>query len=109
MSTCRTPAGSGSGRHRDTGTTHEVRARYTVVAGIPELIRDGIDGLLVAPGDVDALAVALARLMDDAGLRNRLALSGRARVLENYNLARNVETLAEVFTERIQTETPPRS
>jgi glycosyltransferase involved in cell wall biosynthesis len=75
----------------------------TAIAGIPELIRDGIDGLLVAPGDVDALAGALARLMDDAGLRNRFALSGRARVLESYDLARNVETLAAVFTERIQT------
>ena len=81
----------------------------TTIAGIPELIRGGIDGLLVAPGDADALAVSLARLMDDAGLRNRLALSGRARVLENYNLARNVETLAAVFTERIQTEALPRS
>jgi glycosyltransferase involved in cell wall biosynthesis len=65
--------------------------------------------LLVAPGEVDALAVALARLMDDASLRNRLALSGRARVLESYNLAQNVETLAAVFTERIQAEIPPKS
>lgn len=81
----------------------------TAIAGIPELIRDGIDGLLVAPGEVDALAVALARLMDDASLRNRLALSGRARVLESYNLAQNVETLAAVFTERIQAEIPPKS
>jgi colanic acid/amylovoran biosynthesis glycosyltransferase len=81
----------------------------TTVAGIPELIRDGIDGLLVAPGDADALGVALARLMDDAGLRSRLALSGRSRVLENYHLAHNVEALAKVFTERIQPEVLPRS
>jgi glycosyltransferase involved in cell wall biosynthesis len=81
----------------------------TTIAGIPELIRDGIDGLLVAPGDADALAEALGRMMDDASLRNRLALSGRARVLENYNLARNVETLAAVFNERIQAEAPPKS
>ena len=79
----------------------------TTIAGIPELIQDGIDGLLVAPGDADALAVALARLMDDASLRNRLAQSGRARVLEGYNLARNVEALAVVFTERIQADVPP--
>jgi colanic acid/amylovoran biosynthesis glycosyltransferase len=81
----------------------------TTIAGIPELIRNGIDGLLVAPGDVDALALTLARLMDDVDLRNRLALSGRARVLESYNLARNVETLAAVFAERIQADVPPES
>jgi glycosyltransferase involved in cell wall biosynthesis len=81
----------------------------TNIAGIPELIRDGIDGLLVAPGDVDALAVALARLMDDADLSSRLASSGRARVLESYTLALNVKALAAVFTERAQAEVPLKS
>jgi len=35
-------------------------------------------------------------------LRNRIAKSGRTRILEDYQLARNVETLAEIFTERIK-------
>ncbi|MGO9337889.1 MAG: glycosyltransferase family 4 protein [Terracidiphilus sp.] len=81
----------------------------TSIAGIPELIRNEVDGLLVTPGDAEALVAALARLMDDTDLRNRLALSGRDRILEGYNLERNVERLAAVFAERIQSEPRPRS
>jgi len=74
----------------------------TKIAGIPELIRNEIDGLLVPASDLDALTEALARLMDLSELRNRLAASGRSRVLERYDLARNVDALAEIFTERIR-------
>ena len=74
----------------------------TTITGIPELIRTEIDGLLVPPSDVDALTIALQRLMDDADLRKRLAASGRTRVLEQYDLAANVEMLATVFTNHIQ-------
>jgi len=73
----------------------------TNIAGIPELIRNHVDGLLVTPGDSAALAEALAQLMDDSGLRDRLATSGRKRVLDDYDLARSAEALAAIFTERI--------
>jgi glycosyltransferase involved in cell wall biosynthesis len=71
------------------------------ITGIPELIRDGVDGLLVAPSDVDGLVEALAKLMDDEALRLRLAQDGRARILEHYHLQRNVEELGAIFTERV--------
>jgi glycosyltransferase involved in cell wall biosynthesis len=74
----------------------------THIAGIPELIRDGIDGLLAPPSDLDALANALARLMDDAELRQRMGKSGRARVVEHFDLRRSVERLARIFAERVQ-------
>jgi colanic acid/amylovoran biosynthesis glycosyltransferase len=73
----------------------------TNITGIPELIRDGIDGLLVPASDLDALVEALARLMDSSELRKQLGTSARIRVLEHYDLARNVETLAAIFTRRI--------
>jgi colanic acid/amylovoran biosynthesis glycosyltransferase len=72
------------------------------IAGIPELIRNGIDGLLVPASDLDALVTALASLMDDKELRNRLAKNGRARILEHYDLTPNVEALAQIFAERIR-------
>ncbi len=80
----------------------EIPCVTTFIAGIPELIRDGEDGLLVPASDLDALVTALASLMDDAELRQRIGKSGRARVVENYDLRRNVERLAAIFAERVQ-------
>lgn len=75
----------------------EIPCVTTRITGIPELIRDGIDGLLVAPSDIAGLAAALARLMDDATLREQLGKAARLRVIEHYNLEKNVHRLAEVF------------
>jgi colanic acid/amylovoran biosynthesis glycosyltransferase len=79
----------------------EIPCVSTNITGIPELIRNEVDGLLVPPSDLEALIEALARLMDDENLRDRLATSGRARILEHYDLGRNVEGLAAIFTQRI--------
>ena len=74
----------------------------TRITGIPELIRDGIDGLLVAPSDATELSSALASLMDDSDLRADLARNGRARVAERYDLTRNIDRLGEVFARRLK-------
>lgn len=79
----------------------EIPCVSTFVAGIPELIRDGKDGLLVYPSDEDALAASLARLMDEPDLRRRLGEAGRRRALEKYNLETNTARLAEVLRRRI--------
>jgi glycosyltransferase involved in cell wall biosynthesis len=73
----------------------------TRITGIPELIRSGKDGLLVTPSDSQALAAALARLMDDTELRTRLAHNGRDRVREHYDLERNVGRLGQLFEVRL--------
>jgi glycosyltransferase involved in cell wall biosynthesis len=73
----------------------------THITGVPELIRNGIDGLVVAPSDLDALTDALAKLMDDAALRQRISNSARERIAEHYDLHRNVEMLAAIFGERV--------
>ena len=45
----------------------------TAVGGVPELVRDGTNGLLVGAGDADALARAIRRVVSEPGLRERLA------------------------------------
>lgn len=57
----------------------------TAVSGIPELVRDGENGLLVPPEDPQALASALLKLAADAPLRDRLAAAGRDTVAERFD------------------------
>ncbi|MGH9120045.1 MAG: glycosyltransferase [Acidimicrobiales bacterium] len=68
----------------------------TTVGGIPEVITDGVDGLLVAPGDADALATALGKLLDDDGLRSELGhrAEGRSR---DFQLAAAVHRIERVY------------
>ncbi|MBK9168957.1 MAG: glycosyltransferase family 4 protein [Bryobacterales bacterium] len=69
----------------------------TFVDGIPELVRDDFNGLLVPPADAGALATAIERLMDSEDLRTRLGREARRTVEQQYNLRRNVEQLADIF------------
>lgn len=52
--------------------------------GIPGVVSDGVDGLLVPFGDPPALATALRRLLDDSALRRRFGEAGRAKVHARY-------------------------
>jgi colanic acid/amylovoran biosynthesis glycosyltransferase len=69
----------------------------TPVAGIPELVRDGATGLLVEPGDEAALAGAIARLLADGALRDRLAGAGRAAT-EPWDMAACIAQLRARFS-----------
>ncbi|MBE9609562.1 glycosyltransferase family 4 protein [Chitinilyticum piscinae] len=66
----------------------------TRIAGIPELIADGRTGLLLPPGDEDALFEALLLLAGHPELRQRLGQRARAAVHEHYWLERNLDRLA---------------
>jgi glycosyltransferase involved in cell wall biosynthesis len=52
----------------------------TAVGGVPEIVEDGTNGLLVPPNDPESLAAAIGRLLDDAGLRDRLRHGARPSV-----------------------------
>jgi len=69
----------------------------TRAGAIEELIVDGESGLLVAPGDRDALAGGLARLIGDPGLRARLGAAGAAGLARDFSLDRGIDQLAVRF------------
>ena len=69
----------------------------TTVSGIPELIRDGVTGLLVPPDRPDAFSRALQTCIEDPSRRAALGEAGRARVTCEFDLHDNVERLAMKF------------
>lgn len=69
----------------------------TDVMGVPELVEHERSGLLVPPARADLLAHALLRLIDDAGLRDRLGHEGRRRVVTHYQRGAAVEALRAVL------------
>jgi O-antigen/teichoic acid export membrane protein/glycosyltransferase involved in cell wall biosynthesis len=74
----------------------------TPVGGIPELIEDGVEGMLVQPGDCQALAEAVARLLGDAELRRQLGERAQRRA-SRFDLA---QVLAQLGAE-LRQETVP--
>ncbi|HET8892634.1 MAG TPA: glycosyltransferase [Gaiellaceae bacterium] len=67
--------------------------------GIPELIADGVSGLLAPPGDVPALADRIAALL---GHPDEIGHAGRETVRARYDLDTNVAALAELFRDRLR-------
>jgi glycosyltransferase involved in cell wall biosynthesis len=57
----------------------------TTAGAFPEVIEDGISGLLVPPRDAPALARAIERVLDDGDLRRQLGQGGRRRIEERFS------------------------
>jgi glycosyltransferase involved in cell wall biosynthesis len=71
----------------------------TDVGGIPEVIEDGVHGLLVPPRDEAALAAALAEVLDDLARGREMGARARDRCRRELSLDRTVETLQELYEE----------
>lgn len=69
----------------------------TDVGGVSEAIDDGRNGLLVAPDDFDALATAMRRVVEDAGLRARLGGAARADFESNFQLKSMTEPTIALY------------
>ena len=71
----------------------------TAVGGVPELVADGITGLLAPAGDAEALANALRRLLGSSDLRARMSAAARRRAEEQFCLATQVDRLLALWAE----------
>ena len=76
---------------------------------LPEIVREGQEGLHFREGDAASLAETLVRLADDPALRQRLGANARRRVVERYSWARHCEQLESVLGQiRADTAGPER-
>jgi glycosyltransferase involved in cell wall biosynthesis len=84
----------------------EVLVVATEIAGIPRLIRDGENGLLVPPGAVDGLAQALARVLANRRLTDQFRLAGRRTIAERYSFAARMSKIRAIYDDLLR---PQRS
>jgi glycosyltransferase involved in cell wall biosynthesis len=68
----------------------------TTAGGIPEVVEDGVTGLLVSPRNPEALAEALIRLMDDKALASRLAAQG-LKSIHRFGLKRMADDMEKIY------------
>ena len=69
----------------------------TPVGGIPEVVTDGREGLLVAPGNAGALAEAICRLLADADLRARMGRNGQLRFNTDFSIQSVLDKLETIY------------
>jgi glycosyltransferase involved in cell wall biosynthesis/ribosomal protein S18 acetylase RimI-like enzyme len=84
----------------------------TDIRGCREVVRDGVEGLLVPPRDPDALAAAIRKLLDDPGRRTKLGALARARAVERFDERRATELMMNSYRRLLgrgdASETPRR-
>lgn len=73
----------------------------TATGGSPELMRDGVEGFLVPPGGVEALADRLARLLASPQLRRECGQRGRLRFEQHFSLPRMLDETATVYRQAL--------
>ena len=69
----------------------------TNVTGIPEIVQDGVSGILVTPNDENALAEAMIKLIEDHKLREKLGENARKKVEERFVISRNILRYVDLF------------
>jgi colanic acid/amylovoran biosynthesis glycosyltransferase len=76
----------------------EIACISTHITGIPELISDGVDGLLVTPGNVDELTKTLIMVLNDPEGRRNIGRQARHKIAVSYNLPVNCEAMGALFS-----------
>jgi glycosyltransferase involved in cell wall biosynthesis len=74
----------------------------SAVGGIPEVVTDGVDGLLVPPASPDALADALIALAQSPALRERLGAAGYETVRDRFSIDAQVRRIEAVYDEELE-------
>lgn len=70
------------------------------VAGIPELVENGVTGFLVAPNDIDGLAESLRQLLVNSAARQRMGLAGMQKMDSGFGIAKMVTRMTSIYEEK---------
>ncbi len=73
----------------------------SAVGGIPELVEDGVTGILVPPADPAALANALARLVEDPELARSMGKAGRRRFLDHFQQTTMLAAIEQAWSDAV--------
>ncbi len=76
----------------------------TRIAGVAELIDDGVNGKLVPPGDCKSLAYAIDALLNDADMRNTFGKAGHEKVAAEFNITKESDWLRRVMTSALESK-----
>ena len=74
----------------------------TAVGGNVEIVQDGVNGLLVPPGNPEALAFAITELLKDKEKARKMGLEGQRLVEENFSIEKNVEKIEELYLQILE-------
>lgn len=69
----------------------------TNVGGIPEIVRDGINGILIEPGNMNQLSDAMIKLANDEDMRRKMGEAGMKHFQQNFNWTESMDTMEQVY------------
>lgn len=79
----------------------------TNVGGVGDVVRDGVSGILVAPGDHAALGAGISALAADPEMRRTMGMSARAHVLARFSVDRLIDDVAALYAELLEHRREP--
>ncbi|HEX9830934.1 MAG TPA: glycosyltransferase, partial [Thermodesulfobacteriota bacterium] len=69
----------------------------TNMTGIPEVVEDGVSGILIPPNDENALAEAMIKLIENHDLREKLGENARKKIEERFDINKNIVKYVALF------------
>jgi glycosyltransferase involved in cell wall biosynthesis len=80
----------------------------SAVGGAPEVIHDGVSGVLLPPAEVEPLAAALEAVLDDPAYAARLGVHARREIVERYSMQAYADQLLDLYAEVARSQAPSR-
>jgi len=78
----------------------------TAAGGVPDTLADGVEGIIVPPGDPEALAAGIQQLIDNPELSGIYGRAARERVIRDFSIESHASTCRQIYTSVLQSKTP---